>query len=54
LNKSEDAVILDSKRYNECLKDFSSAKDIVSGKEISDIGQITIPERSPLILELVK
>jgi glycosidase len=54
LNKSEDEVMLDSKRYNEFLQDFSSAIDVASGKEIRNLDQITIPERSPLILELVK
>jgi hypothetical protein len=43
------------KRFNESLKGFSTAKDALSGKEISlSSNNLTVSAKSPLVLELSK
>lgn len=52
LNNNEKQQTLDVKRFNESLKGFSKAKEILSGNEISLDASLTVPAKSPLILEL--
>ena len=53
LNNNEKEQTLDLKRFNESLKGFSTAKDALSGKEISlSSNNLTVSAKSPLILEL--
>ena len=53
LNNNEKEQTLDLKRFNESLKGFSTAKDALSGKEISlSSNNLTVSAKSPLVLEL--
>ncbi len=53
LNNNEKEQTLDLKRFNESLKDFSIAKEPLSGKEILlSSNNLTVSAKSPLILEL--
>ena len=54
LNKKDNELILNTERYSEGLKDFSSAVDVLSGKRITDLCQIKVDGKSPMILELTK
>ena len=55
LNNNEKEQTLDLKRFNESLKGFSTAKDALSGKEISlSSNNLTVSAKSPLVLELSK
>ncbi len=54
LNKNENELILNTERYSEGLKDFSSALDVLSGERITDLSQIKVDGKSPMILELTK
>lgn len=52
LNNNEKQQTLDVKRFNESLKGFSKANEVLSGNEISLDASLTVPAKSPLILEL--
>ena len=55
LNNNEKEQTLDLKRFNESLKSFSTAKDALSGKEISlSSNNLTVSAKSALVLELSK
>ena len=52
-DNNEKEQTLDLKRFNESLKGFSTAKDALSGKEISlSSNNLTVSAKSPLVLEL--
>jgi glycosidase len=52
LNNNEKQQTLHLKRFEENLKSYTKGKDIISGNEISLSETLTIPAKSPLILEL--
>ena len=52
LNNNEKEQTLQLKRFEENLKSYTKGKDIVSGNEIPLSETLTIPAKSPLILEL--
>ncbi|MFT3919530.1 glycoside hydrolase family 13 protein [Cloacibacterium sp.] len=52
LNNNEKEQTLQLKRFEENLKSYTKGKDIISGNEISLSETLTIPAKSPLILEL--
>jgi glycosidase len=52
LNKNKTEVNLPTKRFSEVIGNFSSGKDIISGKEISIIDEIKVPALSAMIIEL--
>ncbi|AZA76038.1 alpha-amlyase [Chryseobacterium sp. G0186] len=54
INNSEKAQIIDLKYFEESLKGFSKGKEVISGKELILQDQITIPAKTPLIIELKK
>ncbi|MDQ1095693.1 MULTISPECIES: glycoside hydrolase family 13 protein [Chryseobacterium] len=52
LNNNEKEQKLDLKRFAESLNGFSGGKDIISGNEISFQGNLIIPPKSSMIIEL--
>lgn len=52
LNNNEKEQTLNLKRFAESLKGVTKAKDAVSGQEILLDANLTVPAKSPLILEL--
>lgn len=53
-NHESEAKSIDSSRYQEGLRGFSRAQEVMTGKEISDLQSITVPPKSVYILELKK
>jgi glycosidase len=54
LNKNKDAKTIKTDRFNEVIDDYKSGKEIISGKTISDISEISVPAKSAVIVELSK
>ncbi len=54
LNGKNEAKILDTKRFSERMAGFSQAKDVVSGRTLSDLTRIAIPAKTAMVLELMK
>ncbi|WP_100077316.1 glycoside hydrolase family 13 protein [Chryseobacterium camelliae] len=52
LNNNETEQKLDLKRFAESLDGFSGGKDIISGKDISFQGSLSVPAKSSTIIEL--
>jgi glycosidase len=52
LNKNDSTVKLQLERYSEMIKGFTGGKDVISGKDFSFSGDLRVPAKSPLILEL--
>ena len=52
LNNNEKEQTLNLKRFAESLKGYAKAKEALSGKEILLNSNLTVPAKSPLILEL--
>jgi len=53
-NHNSDDKTVDCSRFEEILKDYSSAKDIISGTTYSDLSEIEIKAKSAMIFELYK
>lgn len=54
LNGSDEEKQLDTYTYRDVIENYSSGKDVVSGKQISFEKEITISPRGVLILEMIK
>ena len=54
LNKNAEAKTIKTDRFEEVISGYKSGKEIISGKTISDISEITIPAKSAVIVELSK
>jgi len=52
LNMNSEEKKLNTGRFAESLKGFSTAKDVMSDKTISDLNNIVIPAKTSMILEL--
>jgi len=52
MNNNDENQIIETSRYNEFLKRFSSGRDIIRNNEIRDITKLTVPAKSVLIIEL--
>ncbi len=52
LNLNEEVITLNTDRYSESLGGFTTAREVMSGKTISDLHNIVIPAKTSLILEL--
>lgn len=52
LNKNEQAQTLDLRRFAEMIHNVSSGEDIVSGKSFALKDKLTVPAKTPLVLEL--
>ncbi len=44
--------VLKTERFNEMLSKFSTGKDIITGKELNDLGKIQLSPRSAMVIEL--
>ena len=53
-NSNKDAKKIDSKRYSEFLSKFKGGKEIISGTEVNDLGNITVPAKSAIIIQLTR
>ena len=54
LNKNEEEKVIDTNRFKEVISDYKSGKEIISGTNISDISEVTVPAKSAVIVELSK
>ncbi|MFV0266524.1 MAG: cyclomaltodextrinase C-terminal domain-containing protein, partial [Draconibacterium sp.] len=54
LNKNAEEKTIATDRFQEVINDYNSGKEIISGKEVSDISRITVPAKSAVIVELKK
>jgi glycosidase len=52
LNLNTEEKTLNTKRFMESLKGFTSAKDVMSDKMVNDLNNISIPAKTSMILEL--
>lgn len=52
LNKNSSEQVVSTDRFSEIMKGCKSGKEIISGKEISDITEITLAPKSAMIIEL--
>jgi neopullulanase len=52
LNKNKTEANLPAARFSEAMGNFNSGKDIITGKELSDIKEIKVPPLSAMIIEL--
>jgi len=52
LNQNKEKSTIDTSRYNEILKNFSNANNIISNEKISNLKTINIEPLSVTILEL--
>ncbi len=54
LNNTDEQRILSTENYAECMKDFTSGKDIVSGANFKKLDVIQVPAKTAMIIELLK
>lgn len=54
INNNEKDQTLDLKHFEESLKGFSKGKEVISGKEFPLQNTLTVPAKTPLIIELEK
>lgn len=54
LNTANSDREIETKRFDERLRGFTSAREVVSGQTFSDLSRLKIPANSPLVLELQK
>lgn len=52
LNASEEERELQTEKYNEVLKLFSTGRDVVSGRDITDLSQLTVRAMDVRVIEL--
>lgn len=52
LNKNTQAQTIDLKRFAEIMSNYKTGKDVLSGRNFSLDKSITVPGRTPLVLEL--
>ncbi len=54
LNKNLEEKNIETHRFMEVTNGYKTGKEIISGKQLSDISKITVPARSAVIVELSK
>lgn len=52
LNKNQEAKTLDTSRFSEVMAACTSGKEIISGKNITDLNTLNVPAMSAMIIEL--
>ena len=52
MNNNDTEKTLETSRFNEFLKDFSTGWDVITGKPVAKLTRLTLPAKSTLILEL--
>ncbi len=53
-NSKNELKALDTEKYQECMKNYSFAKNVITGETVHYLDAITIPPKSILILDLEK
>ena len=53
-NTSEKEILLDTARFTERMKGFSSAKNVLTDQAVTDLKSIKLPAKTALVLELRK
>ncbi len=54
INNSDKSQKINAERYAECLEGYYRGNEIISGSQITDLENISIPEKSAIIIELIK
>ena len=54
MNSDEKAISVDTDRFAERMQGFSSAKDVVTGKTLTNLKLIPVPGKTALVLEMGK
>ena len=54
LNKNKEDKTINTGRFEEVIAGYKSGKEIISGKQLSDISEVVVPARSAVIVELSK
>ncbi len=54
LNKNQEGKTIDTSRFHERISGYKTGKEIISGKQLSDISKIEVPARSAVIVDLSK
>ena len=54
LNNNAETKTVNTGRYAECLQDFTTAKDAISGFTVMDLQTLKVPAKSAMILDLMK
>jgi len=54
LNNNENTQNIDLGRFTESLNGFSKGKEIISGKEVSLQNSLSVPAKTPMVIELIK
>ena len=52
MNNNEENQTIETGRYGEFLKRFSTGRDVISKNEIKDLTKLALPAKSVLIIEL--
>ena len=52
LNNSAEAQTLDLSRFSESIKSSTAGVEVLSGKQIALIQTLTVPAKTPMIIEL--
>lgn len=52
LNKNQEAKALDTARFSEVMANCTSGKEIISGKNLTDLKTLNVPAMSAMIIEL--
>jgi len=52
INRAEESKMLDKNRYDEFLDHYSRGTDIITGRSINDLNNITVPARKAMIIGL--
>ena len=54
LNNNNETKTVNTGRFAECMNDFTTAKDVISGFTVMDLDNLKVPAKSAMILELMK
>lgn len=54
MNNNEDDMAVETSRFNEVTNGFTKAKDVMTGKVISDLSMVVVPSKTALIVEYTK
>ena len=54
LNKNESEKTVQTDRFKEVMSEYTAGKEIISGKDISDISEVVVPARSAVIVAVKK
>ena len=52
LNNNESAQTLKTDRFSEMMENYTSGKEVISGKTYTDLKSLDVPAKSAMIIEL--